>query len=213
MNQKYRPSAVTVWFLDEDLQKSAEYLTNFALMKSIDGCFSALVCTRMYFIGIRNKKAYEYYFGRDRKQETMDRFFPCWPFRNRPAFKTYTLKITKWTRQCREHYEYILSYLAILFTEYEFRNGRRHKLAHFMEWLETDAPALNIPYAHLKQIFLPWKALKQKFRRKDILEGFRLQFMDTFCWGDPMKAYVSSSRDVPEFVIKYYHLDTAAMVT
>jgi len=52
-----------------------------------------------------------------------------------------------------------------------------------------------------------------RFRRKDIIEGYRLQYMDVFLWQDPIGAYGSSDRDVPDFVVKKFGLDTAAMVT
>lgn len=100
-----------------------------------------------------------------------------------------------------------------MLVEYEYRTSRRHGMSGFFEWLTADAPEVKIPKGNLKKIILPWKSLKKEFRRKDIIEGYRLQYMDTFCWGDPMKAYLSSNRDVPEFVIKHFNLDTVGMIT
>lgn len=37
--------------------------------------------------------------------------------------------------------------------------------------------------------------------------------MDTFLWQDPVGAYGSSDRDVPDFVIKHFGLGSASMVT
>lgn len=212
--EKYKQCGVQVWFLDEDLSKSAEYLTNIALSKSIDGAVSSLVCAVMYFSGIRNKKMYDGMFGRERRSETMERFFPGWPFRTKPQFKFYTSRTSKWTRKCLEHFSCMKSYLSAMLAEYEYRNGRRHVMSKFLDWLDADLPpSVKIPAGNIKSIVFPWKSLKKEFRRADVVEGYRLQFMDTFCWGDPMKAYLNVDRDVPEFVVRHFGLDTAGMVT
>ena len=39
---------------------------------------------------------------------------------------------------------------------------------------------LDIPKANISKIILPWKALKTKWRRTNIVDGFRLQFMNSF---------------------------------
>lgn len=211
-NRKFKQSGVLVWFLDEDLAKSAEYLTNAALGKTLDGCFAVLVTSLLYFTGIRNKKAHAYYFSRDRRDETMDRFFPEWPFRKCPQFRYYTSRPAKWTRMCREHFDYMKSYFDALLLEYEYRNGRRHPLAGFSEWVDV-CMRIRIPSGNVKNIVLPWKSVKLKFRRKDIIEGYRLQYADTFLWGDPLAAYANVNRDIPEFVVRMFHLDTVSMVT
>lgn len=211
---KYRQSNVQIWFLDEDLHKSAEYLTNLSLEKTLDGCFAALTSAVFYFIGVRNKKAYQFFFSSERKAETMDRFFPAWPFRKQPQFRYYTSRASKWTRACREHFDYVLGYMGVLLEEYEYRTGRRHPLAKFEEWATNDIPqSVRIPKAGLARVILPWKSLKLRFRRKDIIEGYRLQFMDTFLWEDQFKAYMSSNRDIPDFVVKHFHLDANSMIT
>ena len=209
---KFKQSNVLVWFLDEDLTKSAEYLTNPALSKTIEGCFSVLVTAVLYFAGIRNKKAHQFYFSRDRKDETMDRFFPCWPFRKTPQFKYYTARTAKWTRMCREHFMYVKNYFDALLLEHEYRYGRRHNLSNFSEWIDNDM-TVDIPEGRIKNVILPWKSLKLKFRRKNIIEGYRLQFADTFLWEDAANAYNDTNRDTPDFVIKAFHLDTASMIT
>lgn len=55
-------------------------------MKSISGCMQALIATRFYFIGIRSKKFWSYFFDKVRKDETMDKFFPLWPLKQTPKF-------------------------------------------------------------------------------------------------------------------------------
>ena len=42
---KYKNFVVHIWFLDADLQKSASFLTNKTLLKSIDGCIGVLIST------------------------------------------------------------------------------------------------------------------------------------------------------------------------
>lgn len=109
---------IQIWFLDDDLRKSAEYQTNKSLLKSIDGCFQALVAARLYFIGIRSKIFFKHYFSTEKVHETMDRFFPLWPLKRRPSFQNYSSKTSKWTRMCLEHYSYVKLYLRFLLDEY-----------------------------------------------------------------------------------------------
>lgn len=196
---------VQVWFLDEDLTVSARYMTNEALDKSIRGAVAVLLDAIFYASGIRTKKAYEFYFSRDKRDETIDRVFPGWPFRKQPAMKYYTSRTSRWARQCGEHFEYMFEYLDIMLAEYESRKSRRHQMAGFSDWLAGSG--FGLPKANLKTIALPWKALKKRFRRKDIIEGYRLQY----CWsipeGDVYGAYKNTERDIPDFVIKHFGLD------
>lgn len=205
---KYRPSAVQIWFLDENLMTSAKWLTDAALDKTIDGCFAAMSCALLHFAGIRKKKIHDILFGRERKHETMDRFFSGWPFRTCPQLRYYSSRASKWTRMCLEHFEYILSYFDVLLLEYETRHGRNHKLFAFSDWVKSQT-AIRIPAGNVKSITLPWKSIAKRFRKSDILEGYRLQYMDVFCWEDPIGAYKNSPHDIPEFVIRHYGLDTA----
>ena len=114
---------------------------------------------------------------------------------------------------CREHSEYVLSYMEALLDEYQYRRSRPHSWSKFAEWARSvDLPSA-LPASGQSNVVLPWKSLKTRFRRRDIIEGYRLQYMDTFLWQDPIGAYGSSDRDVPDFVIKKFGLDTASMVT
>ena len=123
---KFKSANVQIWFLDRDLVKSAEYLCDAALDKTIEGCVSALTDVIMYVGGIRNKRAYIYYFSAERRQDTLDRVFPDWPFRKQPQMKYYTSRPSKWVRACREHAEYTLSYLETLLDEYVYRRRKSH---------------------------------------------------------------------------------------
>lgn len=197
---------IQIWFLDDDLQKSAEYQTNKTLMKSIDGCYQALVAARLYFIGIRSKTFFKHYFSKVCLKETMDRFFPLWPLKRLPSFQNYSSKTSKWTRMCLEHYEYVRMYLRDLLDEYQFRFKKEHGLAKFLEWMSTDAPPLEIPEAHLTKISIPWKCLNPKWRRKILVDGYRQQFVHSFEDDDAFKAYQGSCRDIPDFVDKHFML-------
>lgn len=197
---------IQIWFLDDDLQRSAEFQTNKTLLKSIDGCFQALVCARLYFIGIRTKTFYKHYFSKENSLETKERFFPCWPLKKNPSFQAYTSKTSKWTRMCLEHYEYVRHYLRALLDEYQFRFNKDHGLSKFLDWLDFDAPSLDIPRANLKAVSIPWKCLNPRWRRKTLVDGYRLQFVHSFEDDDPFKAYAGSCRDIPDFVSKHFKL-------
>ena len=113
MGKKVKKWPVYIWFLDEDLSKSASYLTDKALNRSIDGCIGALVSTYFYFIGIRSKKFYDYYFSKENASSTMSRFFADWPMKNFPKFNAYSRKESKWCRMCLEHLRCVIDYLDI----------------------------------------------------------------------------------------------------
>lgn len=159
----------------------------------------ALITTRFYFIGIRNKKIYNYLFDNIRKDETMDKYFPLWPLKQKPSFMQYSSKESKWTRKCKEHYDYVKQYFNILLDEYTYRFGKEHDLQKLLEWLEFDAPLLNIPLGKLSKITLPWKSIDKKFRRKNIIDGYRLQFMNSL-EVKPDIAFLKTKRDTPKFV-------------
>jgi hypothetical protein len=202
---KFRKFPIQIYFLDNDLSLSAKYQTNKSLVKCITGCMQALICTRFYFIGLRNKKFYKYYFDKERKEETMERFFPLWPLKQSPKFMQYTSKESKWTRKCKEHYDYVKQYLDILLEEYLYRFGKEHGLAKFSEWLNFDAPKLNIPIGNISKIILPWKVLDIKYRRKNIIEGYRLKFLSTI--EKPDIDFLKTKRDIPDFVLEHFKLD------
>lgn len=192
---------IQIWFLDADLQKSASYLTNKLLCKTINGCVQALLAARFYYIGIRSPKFYKYYFDKDRKIETLDRFFPCWPLKTKPMYNQYNSKTSKWARKCLEHYNYIKTYLDILLNEYSYRYKTSHKMVVFLNWLECDAPTLNIPLAKLSKITLPWKNLNPKYRRKNIIDGYILQYKSVIDNYGGVKIDDFKNRDIPEFLI------------
>ena len=110
---KFKQYPVLVWFLDEDMQHSAAMLTNKHLVKTISGCLQCLLSARFYFIGFRSAKFYKYYFDKDHKAETMDKYFPLWPLKTKPSYQGYNSKEGKWCRKCLEHYTYIINFSTI----------------------------------------------------------------------------------------------------
>lgn len=206
---KHKKWPIHIWFLDNDLQKSASYLTSKALAKSIDGCIGAMMSTYFYFIGVRSKKLYEWLFAKERMQETMDKFFPCWPLSSKPSFAAYGWKESKWCKMCRENFELCKSYLSALLDEAAWRDGHEHKCAPMLQWIVLDMPTIDLPAVGLDDVVLPWKAIDPKFRRADVIEGYRLQFMSTFEDNDPFKAYGSCKRDIPAFVLEHFNVSQA----
>lgn len=140
----------------------------------------------------------------------MDDFFPDWPFKKHPVFTTYTFPTSKWCRQCAEHAGYVEDTLDALLAEYEYRFGKTHSLHDFLQWHRLHCFHTRIPFAGLKKIVLPWKALGKKWRRKNVVDGYRLQLMNSFI-SDPFSEYDGSRRDIPEFVIRYFQLDVAGI--
>lgn len=115
-------------------------MTDKALFRSVDGCIGALLSTYFYMIGIRSKKFYDYFFAKERMQETMDRFFPNWPSNRKPSYAAYGRKESKWCRMCLENYNYVKDYLVVLLEEAVYRDGQEHSLACIYRWIEYDMP-------------------------------------------------------------------------
>lgn len=198
---KFKNYTIQIWFIDDDLKKSAEYLTNSLLNKTINGCYQALVATYFYFYGIRSAKFYKYSFNKDHKAETMDKLFPAWPLKLNPKFANYGSRQSKWCRKCKEHFDYIKTYMQICCDEYEYRTGKAHGLSKFIEWLEYDAPFIKIPIGNVKKINLEWKVLNPKYRRKNIIEGYRLQYKSIIV-NNGLKESEFMKRDIPSFLIE-----------
>lgn len=191
---------IQIWHLDEDPIVSASYLSNGLLHKTIKGCIQALLATRFYCIGIRNKKFYKHYFSKEQKIETMDKFFPLWPFEKPPMFTGYDSRQSKWCRKCKEHMDYIVKYLEALVLEYEFRFKKSHSGAKFLEWTMNDAPQLKLPSAHLAKVTFEWKCLNPMYRKKNVIDGYRAQ-CNAMLQNDGIKIRDFTNRDIPKFFI------------
>ena len=207
MGKKKKTWPVFVWFLDKDLASSASYLTNEALNRSINGCIGALVSAYFYFVGIRTKKIYEHFFSKENAQSTLDEHFLGWPLKKLPSFASYSRKESKWCRSCNENFQYIKTYLNALLDEFCYRSGHEHRDAKLAKWFDFSSTTIDIPNASIQEVVLPWKVLEPRFRRIDIIEGYRLQFMSLFENDDPFGAYSNCKRDIPEFVVEHYRLN------
>lgn len=202
---KHRSWPIHIWFLDQDLEVSAKSLTDKALLRSIDGCVGALLSTYFYMIGIRSKKFYDYFFSKENISSTMSRFFPNWPLKKKPQFSAYGRKESKWCRSCLENYNYTKQYLGILLDELEFRESAKNDAESVLSWIELDMPHIELPAIGLSKVVFPWKVVNPRFRRADIVDGYRLQFMSMFEDGDPFKAYGPCKRDIPQFVLDHFN--------
>lgn len=203
MKNKFYP--IQIMFLDENLNKSAEYQTNKTLIKSINGCIQALLSARFYYNGIRSKKIYDWYFNKEKLLLSLQDFFPGWPLKKKPSYSQYSSRTSKWCRQCKEHYDLVMKYLDIMLLEYDYRFNKQHNSQIIYDWILMQAPELKIPYANLNKIVLPWKCLNPKYRKRDIVQGYRTQYL--YSIEEPFEAYNDSKRDIPDFVLQFFNLD------
>ena len=132
----------------------------------------------------------------------MDKLFPCWPLRRCPSFIRFGSKETRWTRMCKNHYDYIVRYLELLLDEYAFRYKKEHENAKFAEWERFDAPKISLKEVKLVKIVLPWKNINPKYRSKDIVQSYRRQYKAYI--GHPITAYSDTPRDIPEWIMADY---------
>ena len=163
-----------------------------------------MICSLLYMVGIRNKKACKFYFSKDRKTESLQKFFPEWTLKEAPKFVKYNSPESKWCRQCKNHYDVILTYFEKLLIEYSYRYGRDHELYDMLYFLKMEHYFLSlrfgysIGYINGLKIHLPWKNLPLKYRKKDIIEGYRQYYKNLII--DPFFEYDGSKRDIPEFL-------------
>lgn len=197
---KFKSNDPLVWVIDNDLEVSAHGLTNEYLNKTIVNLIQILVDVKFYFAGIRNKRYYQYYFNKERKEETMSQLFPGIDGYT-PKMKFQTHRTTKWARRCLEHYEYFRKYLNICFLEYNARRRRFHKMSDIILFLlEDSSVAEHLPKANIEKVTLDWKNIPKRIRCRDVLEMYRRYYVSLI--GDPFIAYKDSNVDIPDFVIK-----------
>lgn len=193
-------------FLDEDLVKSAQALSNLHLEMMIRNTSQILFCGLFYFIGIRNKKFYDFYFGKERKSESIAKWFPTYPMRKFPSFKFYNSVESRWVRKCGDHMSYLIDYFDILLEEHCFRYNRDHELYELKYFFDTIIPTLGaargivIPFVNLKKIVIPWKNLDPRFRKKDLIEGYR-KYYRYIVW-NPYVQCGDTKRDLPEWLTR-----------
>jgi len=194
--------SVSIWFLDEDLDVSASYLTDKALEKSVKGCAGALVSTYMHMVGIRSKRMHEQLFSEEHRASTMSRLFPEWPGHHVPSFAAYGKKESKWCRMCHENFDYTAKYLRSLLDERMFRKPKTCCEEDIWSWVMSAIDNVDFPYSGIDKVVLPWKALEPRWRRTDIIEGYRLQYISQLEDGDPFTAYSTCKRDIPKFIVE-----------
>lgn len=201
-----RPITPRIIFLDYDLQKSAQYLTNHSLEMCIKSCVQILMCSIYYMLGFRTKSLFKYYFSKDKWKETRDKYFHTYPLTTAPTFSYYNSPESRWCRKCINHYNYISNYLWMLLDEYGFRFNKEHKLSEMYDFLYNLPLVLQLKYGlkipKLKdesKMQLPWKNLPIQCRKKDLIEGYRKYYRNIVF--DPIMAYVGTKRDVPDFLM------------
>ena len=194
-----------VLFLDDDLETSAKYLTNFHLEYGIKAACQVLMCSLYYLLGYRTKFLFKHYFCKERWDSTRLENFPNYPLSTIPKYTFYNSEEARWCRRCQEHYNLMLKYFGFMLTEYTFRTNRIHQLADMYGFFGTfpmeTALRKGYTFPHLKnksKLQLPWKNLPVEFRRIDIVKGYRLYYRSLI--PAPLVAFVGTKRDVPEFL-------------
>lgn len=195
-----------ILFLDEDMEKSAQSLANRFIEKQIKNCSQILVCSLLYNVGIRSRKAHKYYFSKEHKKESLNKFFPDWTEKEAPKFLFYTSPEAKWCRMCKNHYDVILEYLRHLHNEYEYRFNKEHPLYDLYDFLKLEPVKLSlrtgvrVVYVDNLKIVLPWKNLPLQYRKKNIVEGYRMYYKNQLM--DIGFEYDNSKRDIPEWLFE-----------
>ena len=198
MIRSYNP---LVWFLYEDLGKSAQSLTNEFLNKSIKNALQLIVCTHYYYKGIHTKKIFDYLFAKDRREQSIDNYFPGFNCKYSFKFALYKNRVAKWARACKENYSLLAAYLICMLEEWSYRFPRKpHKFCDVAcYFLDENNIVDKLPNANLKVVLPEWKSIPLKYRFKDIYLSYRKFYKSKI--KDPFKEYEKVSRDIPDFLI------------
>lgn len=192
-------------FLSQDPEENARLLTNFWLDKQIDHLANILFDVLYYCVGVRSKRAFKFYFSRDKREESLNKFFPTIPTSVIPPFLFYSSVEAKWARKCGEHYMLLSRHLEYACLEYVYRFDRSHPVEIMVPWflgepIQLGLQNISFPMVGLKTIVLPYRNLPPKYRRRDIVQGYREYFASLV--NDPMSEYLDAKREVPEFLLK-----------
>ena len=190
-----------ILFLDDDLEKSSQYLNNKNLSRNIRNVAQVILAILFYYKGIRSDRIFRYYFSKDNKTESIDRFLPTYPF-DKISFNKYTSQEAKWGRKCLEHFSYLVTYFECLLNEWMYRFGKDHELYELLDFYKTMMFNMKIPKANIKKIVLPYKNLPIRFRKRNLVEGYRKYYRSILV--DPMAEYSKTKRDVPSFLLDDY---------
>ena len=193
-------------FLDKDLQKSAQYLTSFHLEHGIRNSIQVLLCSVFYLVGLRNKTLFKHYVCKERWDETRFKYFPQYPLKSMPKFSYYNSQEARWCRKCYDHYRIVSDYLGFMLDEHVFRWGKEHMLWEMHDFLRILPMELSVRRGLLlpklsdkSKIQLPWKNLPVKYRKRDIVAGYREYYKSIIA--SPLDAFVGTKRDVPDFLL------------
>lgn len=195
-----------ILFLDEDTAVSASYLSERFLLDNIKNTCQVLICANLYMVGIRNKKICKWLFSKERKSESLNKYFMNWPLKTPPSFVKYTSEESKWCRKCKNHYDVVLDYFEALLNEYTYRHCKDHPLYEMLDYLKTIQYensvrlGLKVVYVPNLKICLPWKNLPLKYRKKDVIKGYREYYKSLIY--NPYEEYSMTKRDIPDFVLE-----------
>lgn len=191
-------------FLSEDPTEAARFSTQPLLVENVKQTCQVLTCVMLYMFGIRSKKMHKFMFSKEKKDETMRKYFRNWPLKSSPPFTLYNSPEARWARKCKNHYDYLVAFLEANADEYQFRIGSPisyEPLVEYFRFALYEAAfdnRISLPEIENMKIVLPWKNLPLDCRKRNVIDGYRKWFIRGL--GDPISAYVGTKRDVPEFV-------------
>ena len=103
----------------------------------------------------------------------------------------YNHPCTKWSRETRQNYEWLLKHGKALSSEYTYRYGKRHKSEDVIDWCASRYKKLNLPTTGLTNFA---QAMPEKYRDKCSVKAYRQYY-------NGEKAYFAkwSKRPIPRW--------------
>ena len=199
-----------VWILSGNPEESAKWLSDRFLEKSIKQAIQMLICTRYYFLGIRNQRLFNMYAKKDAQSNAFTQLLfelgsACKGIKVVLRFINYNSKTAKWTRKCKTYCKFMETVLSCYLNEYLLRKGKPHQLSELGLYLignpisdafkedKKEIPIIyepkNIPYIHFKGL---------KLNANDVWIAYRRFYASKIL--DPFLEYATSKTSIPEWL-------------
>ena len=200
--RKYKNYDPLIWTLDQNPITNAKLLSDKYLKYTIEKGIDILVSLRLYVAGIRNKKAFCYWFDSIRKESSILKIFPNYDFENNMVvkFRFFSHRTTKWARKCGEHAKFVEDNVFQCALEYMRRHNKSYPSQNFIEYLCVINPiSKQMPLGKMKKLIPEWKNIPPKYRCNDVYMAFKRFYKSKI--EDPFEEYKFSKTDIPEFLI------------
>lgn len=164
-----------IFILDKSIEQSSKYLTDKDIDRNIKNSIKLMGSCLLYLGGIRKGRMYD-----QLKETTVVEIFKDYPTKSYPQPKFNAKLEYKYTRQCRNHFQFILEVGFQACCEYEVRYNKEHKLKDTIDWYYYNVPTV-LPLIN-KPLDFPIRTLPRQYRTIDLIKSMRSFYINRYKW-------------------------------